>query len=140
MTDTPRAPRRTAVAPVAATRMLAGSLADARICGADGRPADPAALEMMNTLTRSLDPALVSPVVAFPAHEDCPVSGEVYTAGAGQVARFFVGRTRGYHNPALTAEDVRGHLDRIPDETDSFVPADPGVEMAHLLRSITHHP
>ncbi|PVE12382.1 hypothetical protein [Streptomyces scopuliridis] len=95
---------------------------------------------MMNTLTRSLDPALVSPVVAFPAHEDCPVSGEVYTAGAGQVARFFVGRTRSYHNPALTAEDVRDHLDRIPDETDSFVPADPGVEMAHLLRSITHHP
>ena len=123
MTDTTRAPCRTsitvtprldrvlpaegaargirgnAVAPVAATRMLAGSGADARIGGADGRPADPAALEMMNTLTRGLDPALVSPVVAFLAHEDCPVSGGVYIAGAGQVARFFVGRTRGYQHP-----------------------------------------
>ncbi|MEV7868902.1 hypothetical protein AB0P17_23045 [Streptomyces sp. NPDC088124] len=84
MTDTTRAPRRTAVAPVAATRMLAGSRADARIGGTDGSPADPAALEMMNTLTRGLDPALVSPVVALPAHEDCPPRvREVCSASAG---------------------------------------------------------
>ncbi|MFJ9212612.1 hypothetical protein [Streptomyces sp. NPDC102264] len=139
MTDTTRAPRRTAVAPVAATRMLAGSQAYARIGGTDGSPADPAALEMMNTLTRSLDPALVPPVVAFPAHEDCPVSGEVYSAGAGQAVRFFVGRTRACDNPALTAEDVRGHLDRIRDETDSLVPADPGAGTAPL-RSATRQP
>ncbi|WP_240436867.1 SDR family NAD(P)-dependent oxidoreductase [Streptomyces sporangiiformans] len=36
--------RVNAVAPVAATRMLAGSLADAGIGGANGRPVDPAAL------------------------------------------------------------------------------------------------
>ncbi|MEE1797791.1 hypothetical protein PUR57_03715 [Streptomyces sp. JV176] len=121
--------------------MLAGSHADARIGGADSGPADPAALEMMNTLTRSLDPALVSPVVAFPAHEDCPVSGEVCTAGAGQVAWFFVGRTRGYRPPppALTAEGVRDHLDRIRDETDSFIPADPGAGTAPL-RSAARQP
>ena len=94
----------------------------------------------MNTLTRSLDPALVSPVVAFLAHEACPVSGEVYTAGAGQVAPFFVGRTRGYHTPAMTAEYVRDHLDRIRDESDSLIPAEPGAEMAHLPRSTTRHP
>ncbi|MFI9569006.1 hypothetical protein [Streptomyces rishiriensis] len=68
------------------------------------------------------------------------MSGEICTAGADQTARFFVGRTRGYHNPALTAEDVRDHLDLIRDETDSFVPADPGAEMAHLLRRATHKP
>ncbi|MEV0637380.1 hypothetical protein AB0I77_20985 [Streptomyces sp. NPDC050619] len=68
------------------------------------------------------------------------MSGEVCAAGAGQVARFFVARTRGYPTPALTAEDVRDHLDRIRDETDSFIPADPGMEMAHPLRSTTHHP
>ncbi|WP_381793360.1 hypothetical protein [Streptomyces niveus] len=50
------------------------------------------------------------------------MSGEICTAAAGQVARFFAGRTRGYHNPALTAEYVRDHLDRIRDESDSFVP------------------
>lgn len=51
--------------------------------------------------------------------EGCPVSGEICTAAAGQVARFFAGRTRGYHNPALMAEYVRDHLDRIRDESDS---------------------
>ncbi|MER6014898.1 hypothetical protein [Streptomyces bluensis] len=56
------------------------------------------------------------------------------------MTRFFRDRTRGYHSPALTAEDVRDHLDRIRDGTDSFIPADPGVEMAHLLRSTTQHP
>ncbi|MFI6702881.1 hypothetical protein ACIBJC_28715 [Streptomyces sp. NPDC050509] len=38
MTDTTRVPCRTAVAPVAATRMLAGSLAYARIGGAGTAP------------------------------------------------------------------------------------------------------
>ncbi|MFD7224521.1 hypothetical protein ACFV9P_26450 [Streptomyces sp. NPDC059892] len=72
--------------------------------------------------------------------EDCSVSGEIYTSAAGQVARFFAGRTRGYHNPALTAECVRDHLDRIRDESDSFIPVDPVVETAHPLRSTTRHP
>ncbi|RMB79752.1 SDR family NAD(P)-dependent oxidoreductase [Streptomyces shenzhenensis] len=125
-----------AVAPIAATRMLAGSMADAQSVGTNGRPLDPAALEMMNAITRRLDPALVTPVMAYLAHEECQVSGEVYTAGGGQVARFFVGRTRGYYNAALSAEDVRDHLGAIRDETDCLVPADPGVEIAHLLRAV----
>ncbi len=53
-----------------------------------------------------LDPALVAPVVAYLAHADCPVSGEIYTVGGGQVSRFFIGRTTGYYNPALSVEDV----------------------------------
>lgn len=127
--------RVNAVAPIAATRMLAGSMADAQSAGPDGRTIDPAALEMMDAITGMLDPALVSPVVAFLAHEECPVSGEVYTAGAGQVAKFFTGRTQGYYKPTLSVEDVREHLDRIRDERGYFTPADPGVEVAHLLRS-----
>ncbi|MFE6026163.1 hypothetical protein [Streptomyces niveus] len=71
--------------------------------------------------------------------EDRSVSAEICTSAAGQVARFFAGRTRGYQ-PALTAECVRDHLDRIRDESDSFIPVDSVVEAAHPLRSTTRHP
>ena len=41
-------------------------------------------------------PELVAPMVAFLAHEDCPVSGEIYAAGAGRFARIFIAVDRGY--------------------------------------------
>jgi NAD(P)-dependent dehydrogenase (short-subunit alcohol dehydrogenase family) len=120
-----------AIAPIAATRMLTHSM------GEPGeRRLDPAAQAMMDAVTSKLDPALVSPIVAFLSHAACPVSGETYTAGAGQVARFFTGRTRGYHNPALSVEDVRDHLAEIRDETGFITPANPGEEIAQLLRTI----
>ncbi|MBT2225053.1 SDR family NAD(P)-dependent oxidoreductase [Nonomuraea sp. NEAU-A123] len=124
-----------AIAPIAATRMLTHSMGDDT-----GRKLDPAAQAMMNAVTGKLDPALVSPVVAFLAHEDCPVTGEIYTAGAGQVARFFTGRTRGFHHPALSVEDVRDHLAEIRDETGYTTPADPGEEIAQLLQAIVASP
>ncbi|CAN5590962.1 hypothetical protein BH09ACT4_BH09ACT4_01650 [soil metagenome] len=65
-----------------------------------------------------LDPALVAPMVAYLAHADCPVSGEIYTVGAGHVARFFIGRTRGYHHPELSVEDVAAQLDQIRNTAD----------------------
>ena len=69
-----------AVAPNAFTRMtenlIAGSAAD------------------------RLRPDLVSPVVAWLCHEDCPVTGEVFQVGAGRVARVFVAETMGYVNSA----------------------------------------
>jgi len=120
-----------AIAPIAATRMLTHSMAE---------PLEPAAQAMMNAVTSKLDPALVSPVVVFLAHEDCPVTGEIYTAGAGQVARFFTARTQGYHHPTLSIEDVRNHLADIRDETGYTVPASPGEEIAELLRAVAARP
>ena len=72
---------------------------------------DPVAEELMRPFLDRLDPALVAPVVAFLAHADCPVSGEISTVGGGQVSRFFIRRTKGYYNPALSVEDVRTHFD-----------------------------
>ena len=137
-----------AIAPIAATRMLAHSMRPPRDTGADdasaaedaGSRLSPAAQAMMDAVTSKLDPALVSPVVAFLAHRDCPVTGEIYTAGAGQVARFFTGRTAGYYAPALSAEDVRDHLAEIRDEAGYTVPTDPGEEIAQLLRVVAARP
>ena len=57
-------------------------------------------------------PDLVAPMVAFLAHEDCPVSGEIYAAGAGRFARIFIASTVGYvhHEPEPTIEDVAAEL------------------------------
>src|SRR3984957_466238 len=51
-----------AIAPVARTRMTE---------------------ELLGPLTEHLDPALVSPIAAWLVHEDCPVTGEIYSAAGG---------------------------------------------------------
>jgi NAD(P)-dependent dehydrogenase (short-subunit alcohol dehydrogenase family) len=70
-------------------------------------------------------PDLVAPMVAFLAHESCPVSGEIYVAGFGRFARLFVATTEGYLHPGTspTVEDVADHWDAINDETGYAVPA-----------------
>jgi NAD(P)-dependent dehydrogenase (short-subunit alcohol dehydrogenase family) len=70
--------------------------------------------------------SLVAPMVAFLAHEDCPVSGEVYAAGAGRFARIFVASTPGYVHagPQPTIEDVAGNWSAINDEAGYYLPAD----------------
>jgi NAD(P)-dependent dehydrogenase (short-subunit alcohol dehydrogenase family) len=75
-------------------------------------------------LATSMAPEFVAPMAAFLAHEDCPVSGEIYTAGAGRFARIFVASTPGYLHPdgQPTMEDVAEHWDAINDETGYFVP------------------
>jgi hypothetical protein len=81
-----------------------------------------------------LDPALVSPIAAWLVHEDCPVTGEIYSAAGGRIARFFVGLTPGYYNPELTLEDVRDHFDQIRNEEGYVVPVGISGEFAQLLK------
>jgi NAD(P)-dependent dehydrogenase (short-subunit alcohol dehydrogenase family) len=74
----------------------------------------------------TMAPELVAPMAAFLAHEDCPVSGEVYTAGAGRFARLFIASTEGYVSAtaAPTVEDIADHWATINDEAGYAVPAD----------------
>lgn len=80
----------------------------------------------------------VAPMAALLAHESCPVSGEIYTAGAGRFARLFLASTDGYApvGPA-TVEDVAANWDAINDETGYYVPADlmawTGQFMKHMF-------
>ena len=73
-----------------------------------------------------MDPALVAPMVAYLAHEDCPVNGEVYAAGAGRFSRIFVATTPGWlaSEGAPSLEDVAAHWDAINDEAGYTLPAD----------------
>jgi len=123
-----------AVAPIAFTRMLTHSIDSAE------QPADAASQavldDLVNQYLKKLDPGLVAPMVAFLTHRDCPVTGEIYTVGAGHVSRFFIGRTKGFYSPELSIEQVRDHLDEIRDEAGYTVPGGPADEMGELFATI----
>lgn len=93
--------------------------------------------DLMGEAAAALDPELVSPVVAYLAHEEVPVTGEIYTVGGGRVARFFIGMTTGYYNASLEPEDVRDNFDQIRDEKGYTVPSGPAEELAILLKTIS---
>ncbi len=82
-----------------------------------------------------LSPDLVAPMVGFLSHEDCHVSGEIYAAGAGRLARIFIASTEGYVHPEpdLKIEDVAQNWETINDETGYYVPADLSDWSAHFL-------
>ena len=105
------------IAPAAMTRMA-------------GQSADEAGSPQMS-------PDLVAPMAAFLAHEDCPVSGEIYAAGAGRFARIFIASTEGYVHAVSepTIEDVARNWEAINDETGYFVPDD---LMAWSAAFLTH--
>ena len=109
------------VAPAAMTRMAGRSGED---------PDAPASSPMA--------PDLVAPLVGLLAHETCPVTGEIYTAGGGRFARMFIGVTEGYvqSEPAPTIEDVARHWDVVNDETGYFVPSDLNAWSAEFAKHL----
>ncbi len=94
------------VAPAAVTRMAG--------VDADAPPDAPMA------------PELVAPMVAVLAHESCPVTGEIYAAGAGRFSRVVLAMTQGYVHTdgAPTPEDVAGAWGSIHDDRIALIPAD----------------
>ncbi|MFT4045000.1 MAG: SDR family NAD(P)-dependent oxidoreductase [Gordonia sp. (in: high G+C Gram-positive bacteria)] len=110
------------VAPAAQTRMAGGDIAD-----------DEASYD--NSI---MPPSAVAPIVAVLAHEQCPVSGEIYTAGAGRFARLFIASTAGQHfTGGTTPEDVLAQWGQINDETGYYIPTDvmdwSGKFLSHLF-------
>ena len=85
-----------------------------------------------------MSPELVAPMVAFLAHEDCPVTGEMYAAGAGRFSRLFIASTPGYvHSGEMpTVEDVAQHWAAINDESGYHVPADLNEWSAKFLEHV----
>ena len=87
--------------------------------------------EILGPLIEKVDPALVSPVVAYLASEECAVSGEIYSVGAGRVSRIFIAEAPGYFKKDLTIEDVRDNWDTIRAEGDYLIPTSVNDEFGH---------
>jgi len=95
-----------AIAPIAATRMTADILGD---------------------LAAKVSPDSVSPLVAYLAHEECAVNGQIYSVAGGRIARIFVAETHGVVLGENTPEEIRSKLSLI-DVLD--------VEHCHLPSSL----
>ena len=95
----------------------------------------------------AMAPELVAPMAAFLAHEACPVSGEIYAAGAGRFARIFIASTEGYVHPTAGADD-RGRRRALGRRSTTrrgyYVPADlmawSAAFMAHLPPTLATGP
>jgi NAD(P)-dependent dehydrogenase (short-subunit alcohol dehydrogenase family) len=81
-----------AIAPIAATRMTA---------------------DLLGELASRVSPESVTPTVAYLAHEECAVNGNVYSVAGGRVARIVVVETQGAVLPENSPEGVREHLAEI---------------------------
>ncbi|GAA1763126.1 SDR family NAD(P)-dependent oxidoreductase [Nonomuraea bangladeshensis] len=88
--------RANAIAPVAWTRMTESLL--------------PAEFEAKFT------PERVSALVAYLTHDSCEVSGEVFTVGAGRVARVFVAEGPGWKTDDITPEAIADNWESIMAE------------------------
>ena len=80
-----------------------------------------------------LAPGLVSPLVAYLAHEDCPVNGQLFSVGGGRVAHVFIAETQGYFKEDLALEDVRDNWAIITEREGYAVPANLPEETALFL-------
>ena len=74
----------------------------------------------------TMSPDLVAPMAACLAHESCPVSGEIYTAGGGRFARIVIASTPGWVDDSMapTMEDVASHWATITDDAETWIPTD----------------
>ncbi|MET8146594.1 SDR family NAD(P)-dependent oxidoreductase [Sphaerisporangium sp. NPDC005288] len=105
-----------AIAPIAWTRMTESLL--------------PAEFEQRFTADR------VSPLVAFLAHESCPTSGEVFSVGAGRVARVFVAEGPGWRTDDLTIEAIRDNWEAILAEEPYVRPTTLGEQAAASMKAM----
>ncbi|MDY6828925.1 MAG: SDR family oxidoreductase [Pseudomonadota bacterium] len=79
--------------------------------------------DLMGDRAAAMDPELVSPTVAFLAHEDCPLTGEILSASSGRVARVFVGACKGVtERENMSPEFIRDNLERIMSTEGFHIP------------------
>jgi NAD(P)-dependent dehydrogenase (short-subunit alcohol dehydrogenase family) len=65
-----------------------------------------------------MEPELVAPTVAWLAHENCNVTGEMIAAIGGRVARCFIAETKGVYRPSWTIEEVDQAMEQVHDKSE----------------------
>ena len=61
----------------------------------------------------NLPPEQTSPLVAFLAHEQCPVTGETFDTVGGEVRRIYIGTTPGISEPQGTIESLAERWEEV---------------------------
>ena len=108
--------RSNVIAPVAGTRMTQ---------------------ELLGPLAERFDPAQVMPMVVYLCSEENQFTHEIFSAGGGRYARFFIGMNEGWFagtGVVPSVEELAGHLEEIRD-VDSFeIPASSSEEISLIGR------
>jgi Dehydrogenases with different specificities (related to short-chain alcohol dehydrogenases) len=78
-----------------------------------GAMEDEEARKRMETM---MPASLVAPVVAWLAHKDNKLNGEIVEAASGRAALNFVGSAKGYWNKNLTIEDLFANQEKVLDK------------------------
>jgi NAD(P)-dependent dehydrogenase (short-subunit alcohol dehydrogenase family) len=92
--------------------------------------------DILGPMAEKVAPEQITPVVAYLAHEDVPVTGEIYSVGGGRVARVFIGVTQGIVDHGLTPEMVSDRFDEIRDETGYQVPGELNDELRIVMQAL----
>ena len=106
------------IAPIALTRMTEG---------------------IMDGLGLKLDPEYVTAMVCYLASEQCELSHEIFSVGAGRYARVFVGLCEGWSDAeaeSLSADDVAAHIDQIRDPEGYVIPGSAADEMVAAMKNL----
>ncbi|MBA3605062.1 MAG: SDR family oxidoreductase [Acidimicrobiia bacterium] len=89
--------------------------------------------DILGALGDKLAPELISPLVAYLAHESCTATGRLFSVGGGRVAEVFIGETQGYFDADLTLEGVADNWATVTDRDGYAVPANLAEETALFL-------
>ncbi len=68
-----------------------------------------------------MEPDMVSPMVAWLCHERCEISGEMFVAMGGRMARAFIAENHGVFRPHWTVEQVAEDIAQIRDTTEPII-------------------
>lgn len=79
--------------------------------------------EKIDQVNASMPPELCAPAMAYLAHEDCRLNGEVLQVGMGGVARMAFVTSKGLRRESLTAEDIAENIDTVLDIDGAEAPS-----------------
>ncbi|HVW34286.1 MAG TPA: SDR family NAD(P)-dependent oxidoreductase [Acidimicrobiia bacterium] len=93
--------------------------------------------ELLGPMGEKLGPEHVTAMAVFLVSKDCPLTHEVFAAGAGWFGRVFIGMAPGAFPASggtATAEDIRDHLREIRAEDGYIVPLDANAAVAPMAK------
>ncbi len=82
-----------------------------------------------------MGPELAAPVVGWLAHESCSVTGEMFAAIAGRVAKVYIAETPGAYRPSWSIDEVADNIDVIRDTSDPWILPTVSGHVDHITKS-----
>jgi hypothetical protein len=76
---------------------------------------------MVGLLKDNFPGELTAPLVAYLAHESCPVSGECFETAGGKVNRTCIAQTQGFTDKELTVETIAARWAEVMDPADAKI-------------------